>query len=284
MQAPGLLRSVLFVPGTRPDRFAKALAAGADAVIFDLEDAVESTRKDEARRAVATFLSQPAAGSVERLVRVNAAGSPWIAGDLAWLATIESRYEGIVMPKVESPDDIAKVARKIPSRRVMPLLETSKGIVRAAQIVTADAEIPAVLFGAEDLTAELGIPRTLEGREILLARSQVVLAAVSVGADPIDAVWADLGRSEHLRQDAKCARALGFTGKMAIHPDQVKIINQEFSPTGDEVTAAKKILAAEEAARARGEAVFKLDGKMVDAPIIARAKRVLALAAARPRS
>jgi citrate lyase beta subunit len=282
--APSALRSVLFVPGTRPDRFPKAIAAGADAVVFDLEDSVESTRKDEARKAVAAWLAQPATGSVERLVRINAAGSTWLASDLAWLATIESRYEGIVLPKVETPDDIVKVARKIPSRRVIPLLETSRGILRAAQIVAADADVSAVFFGAEDLTAELGIPRTLEGEELLVARSQVVLAAVSIGADPIDAVFVDIFGLENLRRDAQHARALGFSGKMAIHPDQIPIINKTFSPTADEIAAARKILQAEEAAHAKGEVVFRLEGKMVDAPVITRAKRVLALAAARPRA
>lgn len=274
-------RSVLFVPGTSRERFDKAFASGADAVVLDLEDGVETTRKDEARKAIAGWLAAPASGRAERLVRVNALGSAFIAGDLSWLATVDGRYDGLVLPKVESPEQVARLARAISSRRVIPLLETAKGIVHAAAIMSADADIPAVLFGAEDLTAELGIPRTVEGEELLYARSQVVMAAVAAGADPIDAVYVDIVRRDKLRADAKRARALGFTGKMAIHPDQVSTINDAFSPSADEVSAARKILEAGEAARARGEGAFRLDGRMVDAPVIRRAERVLALAGKR---
>jgi len=273
-----LWRSILFVPGTATDRFAKAFAADADAVVLDLEDGVDPGRKDDARKAIGAWLAAPAFGRTERLVRVNAPNSPFLARDLAWLPTIEGRYEGLVLPKVESPEQIAKIAQSIPSRRVIPLLETARGIVRAREIVAADADIPAVLFGAEDLTAELGIARTVEGEELLAARGQVVLAAVSIDADPIDAVFVEITRLERLRLDAKRARALGFTGKMAIHPDQVPVINQVFKPTTDEINAARKVVEAADAARARGEGVFRLDDRMVDAPVIRRAEKVLARA------
>lgn len=273
-----ILRSVLFVPGTRPDRFPKALQSGADAIVLDLEDAVEATRKDEARRAVGAWLSAPATGEVERWVRINRSGSAWITGDLAWLHTIEGRYDGIVLPKAETPEEVAKIARAIPSRRVIPLLETARGVVRATAIVAADADIPAVLFGAEDLTAELGIPRTVDGEELIVPRSQVVLAAASIGAEPIDAVFIEIARLELLRQDTLRARALGFSGKMAIHPDQVPVIHRAFSPSGEEIAAARKIVDADEAARAKGEGAFRLDDRMVDAPVVKRARRVLELA------
>ena len=275
-----LLRSVLFVPGTSPDRFSKAFASGADAVVLDLEDGVEATRKDQARKAVGAWLAQPASGRVERLVRVNASDSTWIAGDLAWLATLEGRYDAVVLPKVESPEQLARMARAVPSRRVIPLLETARGIVHAPAIVAADADVPAVFFGAEDLTAELGIARTVEGEELVVARSQVVLAAVSIGADPIDAVFVDIARLERLRDDARRARALGFSGKMAIHPDQVPVINRVFSPSHEEIVAARKLVDADDAARAKGEGAFRLDDQMVDAPVVKRARRVLERAAA----
>jgi citrate lyase subunit beta/citryl-CoA lyase len=275
-----ILRTMLFVPGTSPDKFAKALASGADAIVLDLEDGVEATRKDEARRAIGTWLSGPAVGETDRFVRINAAGSPWIAGDLAWLHTIEGRYEGLVLPKVETPEDVAKIARAIPSRRVIPLLETPRGVLRAPAIVSADADIPAVCFGAEDLTAELGIPRTVDGDELLVARSQVVLSAVSIGAEPIDAVFTEIARLELLRDDTLRARALGFTGKMAIHPDQVQVIHRALAPSGEEIAAARKIVDADEGARARGDGAFRLDDRMVDAPVVRRARRVLELAAA----
>jgi citrate lyase subunit beta/citryl-CoA lyase len=275
-----VLRSILFVPGTRADRFSKAMAAGADAVVFDLEDGVEAARKEEARRLVGEWLATGPASPSARFVRVNSARSAWIDADLAWLAGVARHIDAVVVPKTESPRDVERVAVVAPSHRVIPLLETARGIVGAAAIAAANADIPALLFGAEDLTAELGIPRTLGGDEILLARSQVVLAAATIGADAIDAVFVDLASPDRLREDAVRARALGFRGKMAIHPDQIAVINDVFSPSPDEIAAAQRVIDADAAARAKGEGAFRLDDRMVDAPIVARARRVLALASA----
>jgi citrate lyase subunit beta/citryl-CoA lyase len=135
-----------------------------------------------------------------------------------------------------------------------------------------------VLFGAEDLTAELGIPRTLGGDELLWARSSIVLAAAAIDAEPVDAVWVDLTNPDALRQDAARAKGLGFRGKMAIHPDQVAVINEVFSPTADEIAAARRLVDADDRARDAGEGVYRFDNRMVDAPVIKRARRVLALA------
>lgn len=272
-----LWRSVLFVPGTSRERFPKAFASGADAVVLDLEDGVDAARKAEAREAVGEWLASAPADGAARLVRVNGAASEFIDDDLDWLSSIEGLYDALVLPKVETPDEIAGIASRVESTPIVPLLETARAILHARDIVTAGPVIPAVLFGAEDLTAELGIPRTVEGDELIVARGLVVLAAVSVGAEPIDAVLVDIENPERLRKDAMRARAVGFTGKMAIHPDQVSVINETFSPSADEVAAARRILEAGEAASARGEGAFRLDGRMVDAPVIRRAQRVLAL-------
>jgi citrate lyase beta subunit len=274
------IRSILFVPGNRADRFARAVAAGADAVVFDLEDGVEDGRKADARRAVAEWLVTAPASHTARFVRVNASGSAWQAEDLAWLAGVSGHIEAVVLPKAESPDDVERVAQSAPQGGVIPLLETARGIIGAAAIAAARARIPALLFGAEDFTAELGIPRTLDGEELLLARSQVVLAAAAIGADAIDAVFVDLAASDQLRQDAVRARALGFRGKMAIHPDQVATINDVFSPSADEVGRARRLIAAADAARRQGDGAFRFENRMVDAPVVARARRVLALAEA----
>ena len=271
-------RSVLFVPGTSRDRFPKAFAAGADAVVLDLEDGVDAARKAEAREAVGDWLATTPADGPARLVRVNGAASAFIDDDLDWLSSMEGLYDALVLPKVETPEEIAGVARAVESASIVPLLETARAILHARDIVTAGPEIPAVLFGAEDLTAELGIPRTVDGEELIVARGLVVLAAASIGADPIDAVFVEIANPDRLRQDAVRARAAGFTGKMAIHPDQVPVINDVFSPSSDEVAAARQILEAAESARTRGEGAFRLDGRMVDAPVIRRAHRVLALA------
>jgi citrate lyase subunit beta/citryl-CoA lyase len=270
-----LLRSVLFVPGTRRDRFEKALAAGADGVIFDLEDSVDAGRKVEARETVGSFLSTPPTTASLVLVRVNAAGSRWIDDDVALLRTLRDVF-AVVIPKVESAGQIEAVASGVPSGRVVPLLETARGILDAPAIAAARAEVAAMLFGAEDLTAELGIPRTVDGEELVYARSRVVLAAASAGAEPLDAVFTNLSDADRLRADALRARAVGFRGKMAIHPDQVPVINEVFSPSTEEVDRARRLVESFESARTEG--VIRVDDQMIEAPVVARARRVLAMA------
>lgn len=276
--SPLLLRSLLFVPATRPDRFQKAFDSGADAVVIDLEDSVEPARKAEARRAAGEWLAAAPPLRAACFIRVNAPGFPWQDDDLRWLASVSARVDAVVLPKAETVSAILDVADAARGRRVLPLLETARGILHASEILSARAEIPAVLFGAEDLTAELGIPRTLDGDELLYARSRVVLAAATIGADAIDAVWVHLAPADALLADARRAKALGFRGKMAIHPDQVAIINQAFSPSSEEIAAARGLVEADERARAAGDGVFRFNDQMVDAPVIKRAKRVLELA------
>ena len=270
------LRSLLFVPGTRPDRFAKAFASGADAVVLDLEDAVEAGRKDEAREHVGKFVASLGPDTKASVfVRINAPVSQWIDDDVDWLRGLQGFVDAVVLPKVEIAASIEGVAEATKDRRVAPLIETARGVLNVSEIVAAEAEIPAILFGAEDLTAELGIARTLQGEELIYARSAVVLAAATIDAEPIDAVWVDLANADALRQDATRAKALGFRGKMAIHPDQVSVINDVFSPTADEIAAAKRLIEEDEHARAAGEGVFRFGEQMVDAPVIKRAKRLL---------
>jgi citrate lyase subunit beta/citryl-CoA lyase len=214
---------------------------------------------------------------------VNAPHSPWQAADLDWIGAVAGDIDAIVLPKAESAADVEHVAKAATSGCVIPLLETARGIVNAAAIAGATANIPALLFGAEDFTAQLGIPRTVDGEEILLSRSQVVLAAAAVGADAIDAVFVDLNSPDQLRRDAVRARALGFRGKMAIHPDQLAVINEVFTPAAEEVAAARRLIAASDAAQAAGEGAFRHENRMVDAPVIARARRIIALADALAR-
>jgi citrate lyase subunit beta/citryl-CoA lyase len=273
-----VFRSVLFVPGVRPDRFASAVGSGADAVVFDLEDSVEAARKAEARQHIAETLPRlGSVGIVERWVRVNAASSDWFFDDLAFVRSV-SGIDGVVVPKVESPEQIAGVASSVGGPHVVPLLETARGILLAPTIATAVGGLRVILFGAEDLTAEIGVPRTVDGDELIYPRSQVVLAATSVGADAVDAVFIDLASPEALRKDAARARAMGFRGKMAIHPDQIPTINDIFTASSEEVERARRIVDAFDAAIRRGEGVVRVDDKMVDAPVATRARRVLATA------
>jgi citrate lyase subunit beta/citryl-CoA lyase len=266
-------RSLLFVPGTRPDRFEKALASGADAVVFDLEDSVEPGRKAEARHLVGECLASLPARDVLLFVRLNAARSATWVAELEYFAGRRG-FDAAVLPKAESAAVVEEVAQALDAP-VVPLLETVRGILRAAEIAAASATIPALLFGAEDLTAELGIPRTVDGEELVMARSAVVLAAASVGADAIDAVFVNVGDPEGLKRDAARARAVGFRGKMAIHPLQIPMIHDVFTADPAEIAAAERVVKAYAAAQAAGQGVIRLDDRMVDVPIVERAKRVL---------
>jgi citrate lyase subunit beta/citryl-CoA lyase len=273
-----VFRSVLFVPGVRPDRFASAVSSGADAVVFDLEDSVDASKKAEARQHVAETLPRlGSVGLVQRFVRINGAATSWFFDDLEFVRSLTG-LDGVVVPKAESPDQIAGIASSIGSAHVIPLLETSRGILHAPAIAAAVGGLRFILFGAEDLTAELGVPRTVDGDELVYPRAQVVLAAASVGAEAVDAVFIDLASPDALRRDAARARAMGFRGKMAIHPDQIPVINDVFTATAEELERARRIVEAFDDATRRGEAVVRVDDKMVDAPVVARARRVLATA------
>jgi citrate lyase subunit beta/citryl-CoA lyase len=270
------LRSMLFVPGTRPDRFGSAIESGADAVIFDLEDSVDPSRKAEARASVAAFLWKAPSTNASLLVRVNGFDSPWFFEDMESVGGLESMY-AVVLPKTEVPGHVGAAAQATLSGRVVPLIETARGVLHAAAIASAGASVPAMLFGAEDLTAQIGVPRTIDGDELVFARSQVVMAATSVGADAIDAVLIDIKALDDLRRDARRAKALGFRGKMAIHPSQIPTIHEVFSPSPAERARAQRIVDAYELAHAQGEGVIRLDDRMVDLPVVERAKRLLAL-------
>jgi citrate lyase subunit beta/citryl-CoA lyase len=270
-----LLRSLLFVPGTFPDRFAKAIASGADGVVFDLEDSVDPSKKAEARATVLAFLSDPPTTAAALFVRVNTSDSPWYAQDLETFGKLRS-VRGIVLPKAEVPTHVAATARATATGWVIPILETARGVLNAGAVVSAAGLVPVVLFGAEDLTAQIGIPRTITGDELAFARSQVVLAATSVGADAIDAVLIDVTGYDDLRRDSIRARAMGFKGKMAIHPGQIPVIHEVFSPSPTDRARAQQIVDAFEKAQAQGEAVIRLGDKMIDMPVVVRAKRLLA--------
>lgn len=281
----GPIRSLLFVPGTRSDRFSKAMASGADAVAFDLEDSVEPTQKEKARALIAEFLGQPASSAALRFVRFNAADTEVGQGDLEYFRDVTG-YDGVLLPKVETPGILETVGRIFGSRALagrpvplLALLESPRAILRAADIAAADAFVAALLFGAEDLTAQLAVPRTIDGDELVFPRAQVALAAAAVGAQAIDAVFTSLDDLISLERDCTRARAVGFHGKMAVHPRQVPVINAAFTPSAAEVERARRVLDAYEAARAAGQGVTRMDNQMVELPIVERARRTLALAA-----
>ncbi len=258
------MRSLLFVPADRPDRFEKACGSGADAVIIDLEDAVAPQDKGAARASLASWLT-PARNV---LVRVNAPGSQWFADDMA-LARLPG-VRGIVLPKAERVQDVSAVVQACVAGVVLPLIETARGI-RDAEAIAGVPGVSHLVFGSIDLQLDLGILG--DDDELLFFRSQLVLASrLARIAPPIDGVCTAIDDPERLRLDAQRARAFGFGGKLCIHPRQVQTVNQAFLPTADELRWARRVLSA--AAESRGAAV-RLDGQMIDRPVVLRAEAIV---------
>jgi (S)-citramalyl-CoA lyase len=266
--------SWLFVPGDRPDRFDKALASGAQAVIFDLEDAVAPAAKAQARQAVLTRLSNaPAAGEPQRVVRINPWGGALGRADLTALAAAAG-VDRIMMPKTEDATTLFEAAQILDtagSRATLAaLIESARGVGRIEAIVEAAPQrLIALMFGAADYAADLGLQAG--ARRPDFARDRVVNAAAMGGLAAIDSPFFDMADVEGLLADCAAARAMGFTAKAAIHPSQVGPINAAFAPTAEEVDLARRILAACADGRAG-----TLDGKMVDEAMARWARRVVA--------
>jgi citrate lyase subunit beta/citryl-CoA lyase len=281
-------RSVLFTPGDRPEMMRKAPRAGSDVVVFDLEDAVAPDRKAEAREAVRSVLTDPEfAPNCEVCVRVNPTGNA-AEDDLAGLFdgdadAVRETLDAVMLPKTESADDAETLADLLTERdaevHVLALVETAAGILAAADVASLP-DVDALVFGAEDLAADLGATRTAEGTEVLHAREHVVLAASAADVDALDTVYTDIEDTDGLAVETEFAIELGYDGKMAIHPAQVEPINEAFTPDPERVEWAEKVLDAKAEADAEGRGVFRVDGEMIDAPLISQAERVLAYARA----
>jgi citrate lyase subunit beta / citryl-CoA lyase len=259
-------RSYLFVPGNRFDRFEKARAAGADAVIFDLEDAVQPDEKLAARDAVRAHLdaSRPA------WVRVNAFGTPWFADEIAVFAA-HSGVAGIVLPKSETPAQIdALLAHAHPQLAIMPLVETARGIANLDALCTAP-RVQRVVFGTLDFQADLGIE--CDGEALNLFRSQIVLASRLAGIDaPVDGVSTALDDAQALEADARRGRRFGFGSKLCIHPKQIGAVHRAYAWSDVERAWAERVLRAAEQS---GGAAVAVDGRMVDLPVILKAQRIM---------
>ncbi|MER7394273.1 CoA ester lyase [Streptomyces sp. NPDC000151] len=260
-QALAAARSLLFVPGHRADRFAKAAAAGADGVIVDLEDAVAPDGKDAARDDVARWL----AGGARAVVRVNAPGTEWFEADLAMAA---AHGAPVMLPKAEDPAVLESIACRTGGRSpVLALIETAAGVENAAALCRAPNLLRAA-FGNIDLAADLGVDPD-DHQALAYARSRVVCASAAAGlAPPLDGVTADLSADGPLPADIAHARRLGFAGKLCIHPRQLDAVHEGFTPSATERDWALRVLAA-------GEAVTVVDGRMVDRPVLERARRIL---------
>lgn len=270
MQRP--LRAWLFVPADRPDRYAKALASGADAVIIDLEDAVAPDAKPTARAALFDWLREPrpvADGGTAVWVRINSVETPWFDDDLA-VATLPG-VAGIVLPKAESDTPIASVAAA-GARAVMPLIESAAGFDQLRSIARARA-VSQLVFGSIDLQVDLGM-RDAADDELLWFRSELVMASRLAGLrSPIDGVSTAIDDADQIRTDVLRARRLGFGGKLCIHPRQVEPVRRHFAPGEAEIDWARRVIAADAAA---GGAAVAVDGKMVDKPVLLRARAIVA--------
>ena len=282
-------RSMLFLPGNNPNMLINGNCLGADAVIFDLEDAVSPAEKDAARILVRNTMRYMDFRGCEIIVRINSVDTPY------WKADIDEilpEHPGmILLPKVSGPRDVhtvdvymSQVEERLGMERntvaLMPLIETAMGVENAFGIASASPRVQALFLGAEDLTADLQCKRTKEGREIEYARTRLVVAARAAGIDVYDTPFTDVNDVEGILEDAAVAKNLGFSGKASISPRHVEVINRVFSPTLKEIDYAYEVMEAITLAKEQGKGAISLYGKMIDAPIVARAERVIAMAEA----
>ncbi|MBR2048592.1 MAG: CoA ester lyase [Oscillospiraceae bacterium] len=282
-------RSMLFLPGNNPNLLINGNCLGSDAVIFDLEDAVAPDQKDAARILVRNTMRYMDFRGVEMIVRINSIDTHYWKRDLDEVMPYKPSL--ILLPKTGTPADalaadeyMTALEQKLGFEKntvgLMPLIETALGVENSFAIASATKRIQALFLGAEDLTADLQCKRTKEGREIEYARTRLVTAARAAGVDVYDTPFTDVNDDEGIVKDAELAKALGFTGKSSISPRHVEVINRVFTPTQKEIDYAYEVMDAIAEAKAQGKGAIALYGKMVDAPIVARAQRTIATAEA----
>jgi citrate lyase subunit beta/citryl-CoA lyase len=286
-----LNRSFLFAPGNHPRRVEKALSLGADAVILDLEDAVATSDKAAARKPVAEALKGPR--RCRGYVRPNAPSSPFCYQDL--VETLHDKVDGVVLPKVESAADLHAIDWLMAALErehgitegsidLIPMVETAAGVARVDRIVQARNlrpyrapwRVKRLAFGAADYSLDVGLVPSHEEPELAEARARVVLASRAAGMEgPLDSPWFHLRDMEGYRRAVERSRRGGFQGRLCVHPDQVPVANELFTPSADEVARAERIVAEFREAEARGAAAVEVDGQMVDYPIVHRAQALL---------
>ena len=283
-----MFRSLLFTPADQPARIAKAFAAGADAVIVDLEDAVAPSMKAVAREGLARAV--PRLRPCPAYIRVNAADTPHCLADIE--AAVAVRADGIMLPKTRGPEHVVAVAwalDQIEAREgasripIVPVVETAAGLARAEALLTSSERVVCAGFGGADFTLDLGLSLSDDGAELIPYRAALVVASRAAGcAAPLDAVYGKVRDLDGLRREAEAARRMGFQGKRCIHPDQVAVINAAFAPTTREIDFARRALDAFASALANGSGGAVVDGRFVDAPVAADARRLLARVPAAP--
>ncbi len=276
--------SRLYIPGNTPGMMINAGLHSADGIILDLEDSVAPEKKDEARILVRNALRTIDFHGAERMVRIN-------QGEIGYKdlqCVIPHNVNLILVPKCETREHITGVEKviaeirkklKIKSRIfLMPIVESALGIENSFEIARSSVNVVALAIGLEDFTADLGVPRTVEGKESYYARTRLVVAAKAAGIQPIDSVFSDVGDMDALMQNVLTSKALGFEGMGCIHPRQVPVINKGFAPDETEIEKSRKIVLAFEEAEKKGLGVVAMGTKMIDQPVVARARKTLDLA------
>lgn len=280
-------RSMLFLPGNNPNMIINGNCLGSDAIIFDLEDAVAPSEKDAARILVRNAMKYLDFQGCEIIVRINSIDTEYWMQDVDEILPYKPNL--ILLPKTSSAQDvlaadsyITQVEEKLGYEKntvgLMPLIETALGVENAFAIASASSRVAALFLGAEDLTADLRCKRTKGGREIEYARTRLVVAARAAGVDVYDTPFTDVNDDEGIEVDTALAKALGFTGKASISPRHVEVINRVFSPTQAEIDYAYEVMDAIRLAKEQGKGAIALRGKMIDAPIVARAEQTIAMA------
>ena len=282
-------RALLYTPGDDLRKIRKAAALEVDSICMDMEDGVALNRKLEARQTIVEALRTLEFGTSERLARINPVGSGLEADDLE--AVIHARPDGIVIPKVEFGEEVRWVSEQIGEAeylhgwpvgdvRLLVGIETARAIINLQQIAGADSRLEGLIFGSEDFASDIGAMRTRQGLEVFYARSAVVTYAAAYGLQAIDMVHVDFRDSQSLYEEALQGAQMAFAGKQIIHPDQIEPVQRAFTPTDEAIAQAQRLMQAFHQHQQDGVGAFALEGKMVDAPIIKAAERVLALARA----
>ena len=283
-----MIRSLFFAPANRPDLLAKFPRFAADCYVIDLEDGTPPGEKAQARSALAGAVASLRAAKLAGLltIRVNEPGSEHYLADLE--AAFATDADGVVIPKLEHPAQLfpavhwarnrERTAPRAQPRCVIGGIESIRGVIEAVNLCAADPILTAVYFGAEDFAADLGARRTALGDEVLYARSQVIIGAKAARITAIDQAVTDIRDDALFREDSARGRALGYDGKICVLPRQVAIANEAFAPTADEVAYARRLIAAYEKAVAAGKGTIDFEGKMIDGPLLKRARQAVALA------
>ncbi len=281
------LRSLLFVPGNKANMLEKASGFRPDVFVPDMEDSVPDAEKANARETIAGYLSKLAATGVPVMPRVNSLPTGWTEADLA--AVVGADIVGISIGKIDEPADLRNVSDILASLeaarglevgilQIIPWLESARAIVNCYEILTSSPRIAGVAFGAEDYTHDMGIERLEDESESAFARNMLAMAARAARVTALDTPYFSFRDDEGLRSNSRESRQRGFKGRFAIHPAQIEGINETYSPSEAEIEQAKKIVAAFEEAEAKGRGSTSLDGKVIDVPVVKRARALLELA------